>query len=467
MADRPIKSLFLSPRSVVFIGAPRKSGPGALNPVDNLRRWGYDGRINIVHPHAREIAGIPVLPTLAALNGDVDLAVISSPRETIPGIVSQCGQVGIKAVIVTNQGFSEADRRGEELQREMLEEAGRFGARILGPNTLGVLNAFHHFNTSFMPLNREPVPVGLICQSGVFYVGVQQLVGGMGLGIDVGNAADVNIVDALEWLAEDERIRVVALHAEEIPDGNRFVAVAERVGRRIPIVALKTGRSPEGAAAAASHSGSLAGDDNIVTAAFRKAGILRVQETEEQLDLIRAFVRLPPIRGSRLAVITLTGAGGIILLDAMGTYGLEAARLSPGSLSTIRSMSPEWMPLSNPIDIWPAVMKHGMRKACGTALRDALADPNVDGVLCITFALEPAEQQQLGAEKIIRRLSEEFDKPIVVWFYGTQVHETAKRFEERGRALAVPSLERGVRVLAAMNRYETWKNGSSPSGMID
>ena len=457
MEDQSVKSLFLSPRSVVFIGVPRKSGPGSLNPIDNLRNWGYEGRVAIVHPHVREIAGIPVLPSASELNVEIDLAIVSTPRETVPAIIRECGQKGIRAVIVTNQGFAESDWRGKELQREMLAEADRFNMRILGPNTLGVSNAFHRFNSSFMPLHREEAPIGLICQSGVFFVGVNQLVGGMGLGIDVGNACDVTAVDALEWLGEDERIRVIALHAEEIRDGKRFLEVAERVGRRIPIVALKTGRSQEGATAAASHSGSLSVDDRMVDAAFQKAGVLRADETQDQADLVRGFVRLPPMKGPRVAVVTLTGAGGIILLDAMERYGLELSRFSQRTINGIQRLSPDWMSLTNPTDIWPAVMKNGMRKAYGTALRDALADPNVDGVLCVALGLADAEQQHLGAEDVIQQLSENSRKPVVTWVYGPYAEETARRLERYGRALSVRSLERGVRVLASMARYEKWK----------
>jgi len=442
----------------VFVGVPRKSGPGALNPVDNLRNWGYGGKIHLVHPHVREIAGLAVSPRVPELNGSADIAVISTPRETIPGIIRDCGEKGIRAVIVTNQGFAEADSRGKELQRAMLQEARGQGIRILGPNTLGVSNAFHRFNSSFMPMDREELPIGLICQSGVFFVGVSHLIGGMGIAVDVGNACDIDIVDALEWLGEEERLKVIAIHAEEIRGGHRFIEVGEKVSRRIPVVTLKTGRSPEGARAAASHSGSMAGEDRIVDAALSRAGIIRVDETEDQADLVRAFVRLPPMRGRRVAVVTLTGAGGIILLDAMESRGLQLARFSGGTVDGIQGLSPDWMPLTNPMDIWPAVMKNGMPKAYGTALKDALTDPNVDGVLCIALALNDAEQAHLGAEEVIQELSEKSDKPIAVWFYGTRPQETSRRFEEHGRAIAVPSLERAVRVLAAMARYETWKS---------
>ena len=464
MDHRSVKSLFLTPRSVVFVGAPRKSGPGALNPVDNLRNWGYEGRIEVVHPHVKEIAGLPVTRSISDLNGPIDLAVISTPRETGPGIIRECGQAGIRAAVVAIQGFAEADSRGRDLQKQMIEEAQAARVRILGPNTLGVSNSFHRFNSSFMPLDRHEVPVGLICQSGVFFVGANQLIGGMGIGVDVGNACDVDIIHALEWLGEDERLRVIALHAEEIRRGDGFLEVAERISRRTPIVALKTGRSQEGARAAASHSGSMAGEDRVVAAALNKAGVIRVDETQDQVDLVRAFVRLPVMRGNRVAVVTLTGAGGIILLDAMERHGLKPAKLSEHALSRVQGLSPGWMPLSNPVDIWPAVMKNGMHKVYATTLSDVLSDSGVDAVLCFALALNEAEQRHLGAEEVIQELSERFDKPVVVWCYGTRSQETSARLEEHGRALAVSSLERGIRVLAAMARYHAWKALRDPFG---
>ncbi len=450
--------LFLTPNSVAFIGVPRKSGPGALNPIDNLRRWGYAGKIQLVHPHVGEIAGLPAVTKVSALNGPVDLAVISTPRDTIPEMIRECGQKGIKAVIVTVQGFAEADARGKRLQEKMLAEAADFGIRILGPNTLGITKAFHRFDSSFMPSVRTETPIGLICQSGLFFVGVTQLIGGMGIGVDIGNACDIGIVEALEWLGSDERIQAIALHAEEVRNGRRFMEIAGKVSLRIPIVTLKTGRSSAGAKAAASHTGSMAAEDRVVDAVFRKAGIIRVDETQDQADLVQAFVRLPPMKGQRVAVVTLSGAGGIIFLDSMEKYGLEPAKLSKETMSGIQGLTPAWMKLGNPIDIWPAIMKHGIRKAFRTSLRDSLADPQVDGVICIDLALPEADQKHLGAEKIIQELSLQFNKPVLVWVYGSHPDQVIRRLQTDGRAFVAGSLERGVRILAAMAKYEKWKN---------
>lgn len=452
-----LKSLFLSPASVAFIGLPRRSGPGSLNPVDNLMRWGYKGRLHLVHPHVREIAGLQTVKSIASVNESVDLAVVSTPRETVPRIIRECAQKGIRAVIVTNQGFVEADSKGGELQKQIVEEARRGDLRVMGPNTLGVSNAFDCFTSSFMPAERNETPVGMICQSGVFFVGAANLLGGMGMGVDLGNACDLGFLEPLEWLGLDPRLKLIALHAEAFTGGARLLEVAGKVSRRLPVVALKTGRSPAGAKAATTHSGSMAGEDRIVDAAMLKTGMIRVDETEDMLDLVRGFVRLPRMLGRRIAVVTLTGAGGIILLDAMDACGATPAAVSADAVKRVQDLSPSWMPIGNPVDIWPALMKHGMQKVCRIALQDALRDLSVDGVICVALALEPPDHDHFSAIGVIQEVSLKFDKPIVVWCYGPRFLETAALLEEHGRAMAISSLERGVRLLARMARYEQWK----------
>ena len=463
MNSDQLRSLFLEPRSVAFIGVPRKSGPGSLNPVDHLKRWGYQGEIFLVHPQAKEIAGLPVHKNIADVPAKVDLAVVSTPRETVPQVIGECARKGISAVIVTNQGFSEADARGAELQKAMLDEAARGRVRILGPNTLGVTNAFHGFTTSFMPLDREEPPVGLICQSGVFFVGSAGFLGGMGIGVDVGNACDLDMVDALEWLGFDPRLKVVAIHAEEISRGRRLIEVARKVTGRIPVVALKTGRSPAGARAAATHSGSMAGEDRIADAVIRSGGIIRVNDSDELLDVVQGFVRLPPMRGRRVAVVTLSGAGGIMLLDAMHAWGLSPAVLSNETLAPIQELSPPWMPLGNPLDIWPALMKHGMKRVYRKALAEMLKDPAVDAVICLALALRLAEQAHLGVVEIIQELSEKANKPVVTWFYGPDAALAGAQVMSHGRAVPIASLERAVRLLTRMAQYEEWKTKSEES----
>lgn len=459
----PLKSLFLAPRSVAFVGAPRKSGPGSLNPIDNLRTWGYSGEIQIVHPHVGEIAGIGTVPSVDRLKGPVDLAIISTPRDTIPAIVASCAQKGIRALIVTNQGFADADARGKELQKDMVEAAVSGGARILGPNTLGVANGFDRFTSSFMPLERQESPVGVVCQSGIFFVGSDQLNGGIGLGVDLGNSCDLGLAETVEWLGFDQRLRVLTIHAEGISGGKRFLDVASKVAARIPVIAMKTGRSPSGALAAASHSGSMTGEDSIVDAVMRKAGIIRVEEGQDMKDLVRAFIRLPRLRGRRVAVITVTGAGGIILLDSIHLWGLLPATVADASLKKVQDLSPSWLRLGNPVDVWAALMKNGMHKVYRLALRDVLKDPNVDGVLCLALGLNGRDQAYFSSVEAIQESSMESEKPVMVWVYGPQAAEVRARIEEQGRAMTVSSLERGVRAMARMVQYELWRQEAGMS----
>lgn len=339
----------------------------------------------------------------------------------------------------------------------MVDTALSGGTRILGPNTLGVSNAFDCFTSSFMPLERQELPVGVVCQSGVFFVGSAQLTGGMGVGIDIGNGCDISLVEAIEWLGLDPRLNVLAIHAEGISGGKRFLDVARKVALRIPVIAMKTGRSPSGALAAASHSGSMAGEDRIVDAVTRKAGIIRVEETQDMLDLVRGFLRLPPMKGRRMAVVTLTGAGGIMLLDSMHLWGLVPAKLADRSFKNLQDLFPPWMPLGNPMDIWPALMKNGMQKVYGIALRDVLNDPNVDGVICLALGLDRKHQCYFSSVEEIQRLSLDVPKPVIVWVYGPQADEVRAQIKEQGRAMTVSSLERGVKLLARMAQYEMWR----------
>lgn len=456
-----MRDLFLRPRSVAFVGVPRQGGP--LSPLGNLLRWGYGGKVQLVHPHAREIEGFPAVREVAMLDGEADLAVISSPRDTVPGVISQCLEKGIRAMVVTNQGFGDADPLGRELQEAIVRTSRAGGGRILGPNTLGVVNSFFRFTTSFMPLEREESPVGVICQSGIFIVDARHLMGGMGIGVDIGNGCDVDLVESIEWLAREEELKVIAIHAEAIPQGRRFIETASKVSLEKPIVILKTGSSPEGVRAAISHTGSISGEDRILDGAFRKTGVVRVLRSDDMRDVVRGFLKLPPMRGPRVAMVTFTGGGGIILLDAMDSEDLQLAHIGRGALRAMRDISPPWMPIGNPMDIWPGVMKHGMAKTYRSTLKAVLEDPEVDAVVCVALALPRSRGSQLDSIHIIRELSERSDKPVLVWFYGPEKEEALARLEKEERILGVESLEKAAKVLGAKWRYERWRLGKEKS----
>ncbi len=436
---------FMEPKSVALIGVSRKSGPGSFNIMENMMHYGYKGRIFPVNPKAREILGTKVYPTIRSVREEVDLAVISSPRENTLSILEDCVAAKVKAAIIVNQGYADADDKGKEIQQGILEVARRGGMRVLGPNTLGVLNNFNGFTTSFMPIGKERSPVGLICQSGILFVGAMEFSGSIGKGIDIGNACDIGFYDALRYLGEDPDIKIIAIHMEGMQQAREFVSLAARVVKEKPIVILKTGSSERGAASAMTHSGTMAGNYQVYKAALQKAGVTFLEEDGKMFYAVKTLGNLPSMNKSKVAVITFSGAAGIMISDALERHGLSLSSLAADTIRSAAKLSPEWMPLGNPLDIWPAVMKHGAAKAYSVALRAVLEDPDVDGVICIAIAPEMPAFSFLDVSGAINEVMEEApQKPVVAWLYGPNPLEMRKHFESTRRIMTYPTLELAV-----------------------
>jgi acyl-CoA synthetase (NDP forming) len=446
---------FMEPQSVAIIGISRRSGPGSYNLMENMINYGYPGKIFPINPYAKEILGIKAYANVKKVDQKIDLAIISLPRELVVKAVTECVEAGVKAIIVVTQGFADADEQGKALQREIVALARDNGARILGPNTLGVVNNFNSFTTSFMPLMRDKAPVGLICQSGIFFVGSTNFSGPIGKGIDIGNACDIGFYEALEYLGDDPDIKIIAIHMEGLEQAREFVSLAAHLSKEKPIIVFKTGQSEVGAKAAASHSGTMAGHYRIYKASLQQAGIHLLDEDGQMNDAVKTLLHQPPMKGNRIAVITVTGAGGIIASDAFDKYGLKMASLSEKTTSTIAELSPEWMPLGNPLDIWPAVMKHDLKSVYATALKAVLDDDNVDGVLCISIApCLPAFDYLDVSESVNKVVLRENQKPVVAWLYGPDVKEIGKRFEKENKIMVYQTIEKAAWSLALLQERQ-------------
>ncbi|UCD81039.1 MAG: CoA-binding protein [Desulfobacterales bacterium] len=450
----------MEPTSVALIGISRKSGPGAFNLMENMVKFGFDGEIFPVNPNSAEILGKKAYPNVRAVKKKIDLAVISTPRETTLRILEDCVAAKIKAAIVVNQGFTDADRRGKEMQAQMTAMARTDGIRILGPNTLGVLNSFNNFTTSFMPVPKVRVPVGLICQSGIYFVGPQKFSGVFGKGIDLGNACDIGFYDALKYLADDPNIKIIAIHMEGLNQGKEFLALAAKVVKDKPLVVHKSGSSRTGARAAMSHTGSLAGNYRLLKAALKQAGVSFLEDGGQMPHAVKTLLNLPGMKGSRVGVITYSGGAGIMVSDGLERHGLQLASFSAATISQVAKLSPSWMPLSNPLDIWPAVMLHGARKAYTLALKAVLQDTGVDAVLCIAIAPLP-QFSFLDVSESLNEALEAFPptKPVIVWTYGPNPQEVEERFESRKRIMTYPTLELATWALSLLReRYRITEN---------
>jgi acetyltransferase len=456
---------FFQPQSVVLLGVPRATGVGAYNGLEMLLRYGYQGRVFVVHPEAREILGHPVSARVQDLPAVPELAVIALGRDRVLPVVEDCLTFGIRRLVVISQGFADADARGKELQVQLVARVRAAGARLVGPNTMGSLNAFAGFTTAFVDIPRpaHPPAVTLIAQSGAPQVGSESFTGPLGQAIDLGNAADVGFVDILKYLEHDPQTRVIALHMEGLPEGRRFLETAARVARRKPVVVLKTGRSAAGAKAALSHTGSLVGEDGVFSAAFARAGLLRAQDATDLKDTLQALVKLPLLRGPRLGIATPSGALGIIALDALSAAGLKAGPLPEAVRRAVEPLGPYWHRLHNPVDLWPIGMKTGdyLRVARET-VRGFLADPGIDGVLCMLPALSSPlhanivrPREFLGSLELAR-----FGKPLALTLYGDGRDLVRQELAAVPGVACYVSVERAVRALGRLHEY--WRSLSRP-----
>ncbi|MCX5845545.1 MAG: CoA-binding protein [Deltaproteobacteria bacterium] len=376
---------FLDPASVALIGVPRNTGNGSFNNAETLLRYGFEGKIFPINPNAREICGLKVYPSIADVPETVDLAVISVGRERVIPMLDQCISAGVKRVVIITQGFADADRKGKEMQEEIERKAKANSVRILGPNTMGVANNFRKFTTAFIDLVRPEIfsPVSLIAQTGVIQVASQNMAyKHWGKAIDIGNGCDVDVVDSLAYLATDPETKVIVIYMEGMKRGADFLKLASQVTLKKPVIVYKSGRSKAGAKAALSHTGSLVGEDHVFDAVCKRAGIIRIKNGSEMTDAIRALLVMEEMEGPRLGVVTVTGAGGIITADACEEYGLTLAKIPEGLADRLTAGIPDWIPVSNPIDIWPIGMIGGKyTQAVNTALTELLRSDEVDGVL--------------------------------------------------------------------------------------
>ena len=443
---------FLEPKSVALVGVSQKTGRGTFNILENLMMFGYKGKMYPVNPNAGEILGHKAYKNVQSLPGAVDLAIITTPRDVVPEIVEECYEKGIKGAIIVTEGFAEADDRGRVLQAKIEETIAKRGIRILGPNSVGVVNSFFNFSSSFIPLPKDAAPVAFISQSGGFFEGFPDCP--FGKGIDLGNTSDVNFIDAISWFEEDDDIRVIVLHVEGILNVQEFINTCRRVVKSKPIIAVKGGRSESGSKAAASHTGSLTGKDWLYSAMFRQCGIIQADTITVIGDIVRAFISLPAFTGNRIAVITPTGAGGIITLDFVEQYGFQPALLSKKTIEDISPLFQPWRTVGNPVDILAAGMAHGYKHVYTKVLESCLNDQNVDIALAVCGAYT--------LKTIKETVTKHPEKPVVVWVLGADqsfIIENTRLYDFKPYFI---SPDRALYALKVVREYYTKTRGNNP-----
>ncbi len=451
---------FVEPKSVAIFGVSRRTGETANNILENLQSYDYQGRIYPINPNATEILGVKTYPRVADITDDIELAIINLPRTLVPGIVKECVEHGIQSIIIETQGFADAiDEEGKQLQREIDELIKKSGVRILGPNSLGTANAFTNFSSAYSKLVMAKIPVGIICQSGVFFHSFSQ-VKLVGKGIDLGNACDIGFADGMEYFEQDDETKVVALHIEGTRDAKRFMKAASRLTQRKPVLALKTGRSEYATEAVQSHTGSLVGRDEVWEVALRQSGIIRVNDIDELGDVARAFSSLPLMKGRKIGIVSVSGGLGIIGIDACQQFNLALAKLSSITMKRISDLSPSWQGVGNPVDIWPAymVLKQPLTKVLTGTLDAILSDHGVDAALLI-WNVRPRQACTQICELLPKLAMAHPDKPLVCCLFGAYAEEAKNSLEASGRIMVTHTPDRAIRALSHMARYSAFRRG--------
>ncbi len=431
---------FMEPRSVALVGISSKVGKGSLNLLDNLLQISFPGKIYPVNPNIQELLGRKVYSDIGAIPDEIDLAVIMTPRQVVTNVLEQCVKKGIDSVLIISQGFAEADEEGKVLQSRIDKIIKETGVRVLGPNSIGMVNRFVPFSTYFIPIAKEESPIAFISQSGGFLEGFPQFK--IGKGIDLGNTCDIDFSDALIYFEDDPKIRVIGLYIEGIRNGKKFLETARRVSQKKLVLVLKAGKSAEGAKAILSHSGSLAGEEIIFEVALKQAGLIRMRGVEEFGDISKAFLSLPPLKGNRIGIITPTGAGGILILDSSQEYGFQLATLSEDQIEEIKDLFLPWQKVINPLDIMSSALAHGYKTVYAKALETLFKDNQVDVIFCVL-----GEPTLKTAKEVANKYP---TKPLVSWVIGqpTFLHGGTET------PVSYSTPERALRSLAAVREYQ-------------
>lgn len=423
MSIRNFDALF-APSAVALIGASAREGSLGAVVLERLRKANFSGRLDLVNPKYDRIGDLPCARSVAALAAPPDLGVIVAPARAAPGIVRDLGEAGARAAIVISAGFDEA------LKRRLLEAAQPYLLRVLGPNCLGFQAPGSGLDASFCHLMPAPGGIALLSQSGAIVTSMVDWAAARGVGFSVtaslGDMADIDTGDMLDWLAADPKTKAILVYLEQVTDARKFMSAARAASRVKPVIAVKAGRSAAAARAAASHTGALAGADDVYEAALRRAGIVRVDDLEELFDAAAALARSRPLGGARLAVLTNGGGAGVLAADAAAAAGVELAPLSDAITRRLNNALPATWSGANPVDI----VGDADAERYEAALAALFDEPEAEAILvlnCPTGLASSAEAATAVARSVGERKT---GKPVfAAWLGEATAAEGARKLE--------------------------------------
>jgi acetyltransferase len=469
-------NFFFNPKSIAVLGATPNPFKGGCSILKNLLA-GYEGKIYPINPRYEEIEGLRCFASAGAVEGPIDLAIVFVPAAATPPAVEDCVRKGIPGIIVESGGFAETGAGGRRLQQGILDVTRPAGVRVWGPNCMGLVDAVRGYAFSFLDpkaLQSGLVSgnVSLVVQSGMLSAGflVDIMTHGI-MGISkvcsVGNKMDVDECDLLPFLLADPHTAVIGLYLETIADGRRFLDLCR--GASKPIVVLKGGKSSKGARAAMSHTASLAGNRRIISGALAQAGVIEAHDFKQMMDLCRSLAMATATAGrpqGGVAVLTFSGGAGIVSSDFLEEAGLPVVDFANDTMEALQAIFPDWMPVANPVDLWPAMEKNAATDMdiYSKALKAVLADPAVDAVLMHVFVGNFRIRINLHDVAMQSRAA---GKPVFIWLLGRR--DDTYPFQIAAREYGVPvfqELYRAVECLQqVMNRKELAPSVTSNEAM--
>jgi len=454
-----IRKIF-EPRSVAVVGVRKDSRNPGYEVLKNIVRMGFKGELYAIGSvDVGQELGIPTYSSVSELPKDVELAIVSVPTEEVPKVVEELGARGVRVVIILSRGFSETGRTSKrDLEDQVMEAARKHGVRILGPGSQGVGNPGKSFYASW-PLVEKQGPLAIVSRSGAVASTLATWAVSEGLGISklatLGNKADLDEVDILEYLAEDDESKCVALYIEAVRDGRRFMKVLKETTLRKPVVALKSGRTRSGAFAVASRLGMPAGHYRLYLEAFRKTGVLPANSLEELYDVWKGLALLPLVHGSNVQIITTSIGAGVILADALEELGLRLAKTSPEVKRVLRKRVSEHSLISNPLNL----PRDASESEINSAIEEVMKDQRVDIVMVVLAGMT------LRASDILVKWKKYNGKALIPILLGSP-DETILNLQRRGVPVYITP-ERGARAAAALARYSSYLKYARKIEVID
>jgi len=456
---------FFEPKNVAVIGASATPGRPGNDVIRNILANEYRGKIYLVNPKGGEMLGLPVVPSIANLPAGVELAIIILSAKDTPPALRACAEKGIRHAVLSAGGFAEVDQ-GVQIQEELVAIIREKKLRVIGPNTSGHTSTPHQFTSSFFPLGKiRRGKVSYIAQTGNFATHTMKyiLTGehfGVSRVIGLGNKIDMDESDALEYLADDPETSAIVMYLESIKRPRRFLEIAREVTRRKPVVMLKSGATEAGKHAAVAHTAAMAAEDRLIDAMLRQAGVVRIWDYTHLILAGKAFSMLPLPKGNRVSFLAPSGAMLVVLSDLCVRMGLDIPEIEPATVRRLQDISPPFIRMRNPVDIWASASVHGVEFGYREGMEAVLKDPNIDAVVPILML---TEDTGIPSYDFILELKNRYpDKPLIVTFSADKKYmDECKNYLEPRGVPTFPEIEQPFAVLSilyrcarAMNRPE-------------